>query len=503
MECVRENVTSEEGTHLEVQSLIASLRRVFNSRLFRFAIRRIGTPRKLEHILGVYAGTQDASGAKERMMSYLLKRALSKSASKFGVDWEILREALGDSYVRKSIANILMGIATFGITRPQKLYAPFMIVWNFTKRCNLRCKHCYANASPLPVDDELTLDEKLEVLRQLDEAGVAAISFSGGEPLIDEDFWIVAKRAAEMGFFVSVATNGTLITESTAKRLKEIGVRYVEVSIDSVNPEEHDEFRGIPGAWKRSIEGIRNAKKEGLSVGIAVTVTRVNHRQLPEMMELARNLNADRLIAFNFVPTGRGKEIIEMDLSPDERETVLSYLYEELTAGKMQVFSTAPMYAIISLKNIDKGGKLTPTHFAELSIPDEYLSAGFALGEFLGGCGAGRIYCSIEHNGDIQPCVFLPIKVGNVLRDGFLNVWYNNEILHELRDRDNYACSHCEYRYICGGCRARAYAYYGSISAPDPSCVFNRDLWNELTEEVEASEQRITAFPVKHTRKPL
>ncbi|MHA1741754.1 MAG: SPASM domain-containing protein, partial [Candidatus Thorarchaeota archaeon] len=90
--------------------------------------------------------------------------------------------------------------------------------------------------------------------------------------------------------------------------------------------------------------------------------------------------------------------------------------------------------------------------------------------------------------GDIQPCVFLPIKVGNVLRDGFLNVWYNNEILHELRDRDHYACSHCEYRYICGGCRARAYAYYGNVSAPDPSCVFNRDLWNELTEEVEASE---------------
>jgi len=479
---------SEDDTNIEVTSLMASLQKIFNSRLFRFAMKRVETPRKLEHIVGVYAGILEARGIREKTISYLLQKAMSKSASRFGFAEESLKEALKDPYTRKAIANILMGIAKFGITRPQKLCAPFMIVWNFTKQCNLRCRHCYANAGPHPAPDELTLSEKLEVLRQLDEAGVAAVSFSGGEPLVNKDFWNVAKRAAEMGFYVSVATNGTLITRDVAKRLKETGVRYVEVSIDSPNPEEHDEFRGIPRAWKRSIEGIRNAKKEGLSVGIAMTVTRANHRQLPEMMELARNLNADRLIAFNFVPTGRGKEIIEMDLSPDEREAVLSYLYEELTAGKMQVFSTAPMYAIVSLKNIDKGGKLTPTHFAELSVPDEYLSAGFALGEFLGGCGAGRIYCSIEHNGDIQPCVFLPIKVGNVLRDGFLNVWYNNEILHELRDRDHYACSHCEYRYICGGCRARAYAYYGNVSAPDPSCVFNRDLWNELTEEVEASE---------------
>jgi len=489
----------EGDMDVEVKSLIASLRKIFNNKLFRFAVRHIGTPKEFEHIIGVYADIFDANGIKEKTISYLLEKAMAKSASRFGFAEESLKKALKDPYMRKGIANILMGIAKFGITRPQKLYAPFMVVWDITKQCNLRCKHCYANAGPFPAPDELTLSEKLEVLRQLDEAGVAAISFSGGEPLINKDFWIVAKRAAELGFYVSVATNGTLITKDVAKRLKETGVRYVEISIDSPNPEEHDKFRGIPGAWKRSIEGIQNAKKEGLSVGIAMTVTKMNYRQLPEMIKLARSLNADRFIAFNFIPTGRGKDIIEKDLSPDERESVLNYLYEELTAGKMQVFSTAPMYAIVSLKNIDKGGKLTPTHFAELSIPEEYLSAGFALGEFLGGCGAGRIYCSIEHNGDIQPCVFLPIKLGNVLKDGFLNVWHNNEILHKLRDRDHYACSHCAYRYICGGCRARAYAYYGDISAPDPSCTFNKDLWDELVQRAKAAAEEGITVPVKRT----
>jgi radical SAM protein with 4Fe4S-binding SPASM domain len=330
--------------------------------------------------------------------------------------------------------------------------------------------------------DELTLDEKMEVLRQLDEAGVAAISFSGGEPLINRDFWPVAKKAAEIGMYISIATNGTLITENIAKRLKEIGVRYVEVSLDSPYPDIHDEFRGIPGAWERAVRGIRNAKKVGLSVGIATTVTKINYKDMPEMIKLARELDVDRFIAFNFIPTGRGKEIIEMDLSPDERMELLEYFYREWMNGKLQIFSTAPMYAVVSLSHVDKGGKISPTHFAELAIPDEYMSAGFALGEFLGGCGAGRIYCSIEHNGDVYPCVFLPIKVGNVLKDGFLNIWHNSPILNQLRDRDapEYACNTCAYRYICGGCRARAYAYYGDIRAVDPSCNFNKEHWKNL-----------------------
>ena len=476
---------------VEVKDLIYFLRRVLGNPVTRSVVRKLGSPKQITKLLGIYAGVEEPSNRRERFLSSMISKILSMSASRFGVSEESLRNGLRDAYMRRGVANVLLGIAYYGITRPQKLYAPFMVVWDFTKRCNLRCKHCYANASPFPAPDELTLDQKLEVLRQLDEAGVAALSFSGGEPLMSPDFWIVAREAAKTGMYVSVATNGTLIRPEVARRLKEIGVRYVEVSLDSPNPGDHDSFRGIRGAWERAVQGIKNAKAAGLEVGIATTVTKMNYKQLPEMIKLAKELRVDRFIAFNFIPTGRGREIVEMDLSPKERYEVLNLLYSELSSGQLQAFSTSPIYAVVSLKGVDKGGKLAPTHFADLQIPEEYLSAGFALGEFLGGCGAGRIYCSIEHNGDIQPCVFMPIVVGNVLRDGFLNVWHKSELFNRLRDRDHYYCSFCPYRYICGGCRARAYAYYGDPLGPDPSCEFNERLWEELVSSVEEISDQV------------
>jgi len=395
----------------------------------------------------------------------MLGKLVDLLAGEMGVNREEVLKFLQDPYNRRGLASIIKGIATYGVTRPQVLYAPFMVVWDFTKRCNLRCRHCYANASPLSPPDELTLEQKLEVLRQLDEAGVAALSFSGGEPLMSTDFWLLAEKASEAGMYVSVATNGTLITENVANKLKEVGVRYVEVSLDSVNPEKHDSFRGVPGSWERAVRGIRNAKRAGLEVGIAMTVTKLNYRELPDMIDLAKELKVDRLIAFNFVPTGRGKESLELDLSAQERVEVLNLLYRELSQGELQAFSTSPLYSVISLK----GGRVSPTHFADLSLP---LDEALPLAEFLGGCGAGRIYCSIEYNGDVQPCVFLPVKVGNVLKDGFLNIWHNSPLLMALRDRDrrDYACHDCPYKYVCGGCRARAYAYFGDPLGPDPGC---------------------------------
>ena len=467
---------------IDINRLIYDIRRLLNNNFTRSFIRRmLGTPKKLSKILAIYAGTEDPENSRENVLSHAIGLILSKSADRLGFDESLLKTRLRDPYMRRGIANILLGIAYYGITRPQRLYSPFMVVWDFTKRCNLSCLHCYANASLSPPPDELRLEERTEVLRQMDEAGVAAISFSGGEPLMVPDFWVIAKQAADAGMYVSVATNATLIRPDVAKRLKEVGVRYVEVSLDSPNPESHDNFRGMRGAWERSIEGAKNAKKAGLEVGIAMTVTKKNYREVADMLRLAKELNADRFIAFNFIPTGRGREILDYDLSPKERMEVLELLYSELSNG-FQAFSTSPVYAVVSLKSADKGGKLTPTHFAELAVPEEYMAAGFALGEFLGGCGAGRIYCSVEHNGDMQPCVFMPLVLGNVLRDGFLSIWRNNELLNKLRDRDraDYACSSCSYKYICGGCRARALAYYGDPLGPDPSCEINEDLWEKL-----------------------
>ncbi|MHC1568809.1 MAG: radical SAM protein, partial [Candidatus Syntropharchaeia archaeon] len=348
---------------------------------------------------------------------------------------------------------------------------------------NLRCKHCYANASNRPAEDELTLEERKEVIDQLDEAGVAAISFSGGEPLVNKDFWEIAKYAGGKGFYLSVATNGTLITRKSARKLRESGIRYVEVSLDGPK-DVHDEFRGIDGAFDRSVEGIKNARDEGLGTGIAMTATRHNLETAPEMIKLARNLKVDRFIVFNFIPTGRGKDMVKEDLTPEEREELMKYLYDEWQKGDLQIFSTCPAYARVSIVEKEKRerGAVSPTHFAEIDFPKEFGGAAKALTEFIGGCGAGRVYCSVEHNGDIQPCVFIPIKVGHVLKDGFTNVWKDNKIMNLLRDRDvaDYACRSCEFRYVCGGCRARAYAYYNNLKGPDPGCILMKDEWEKM-----------------------
>ena len=467
---------------LKATSLVASLRRLMANKVISKLILKLSKPKSIERVLAIYAGLQEATSIREAIASKVIAKALAKSAAKFGVEEEALKSGLKDPYIRRALANIMLGIAYYGVTKPQKLYAPFMVVWDFTLQCNLRCKHCYANAGRSPPPDELTLSEKLEVLKQLDEAGVAALSFSGGEPLISKDFWAVAEAAAKAGMYVSVATNGTLISEHVAARLKEVGVRYVEVSIDSPYPELHDSFRGVKGAWEAAVRGVRNLKKVGLSVGIATTVTKLNYKDIPEMIRLARELGADKFAAFNFIPVGRGRDLVKLDLSPQERVELLEYLYSEWSRGGLQVFSTSPFYAVVSLKHVNEQHRISPTHFAELIIPEEYAHAGYVLAEFLGGCGAGRIYCSIEHNGDVQPCVFLPIRVGNVLRDGFLKIWHESPILNLLRDRDRCACGGCPYKYICGGCRARAYAYFGDLMGPDPSCPYNEKYWEELVQ---------------------
>lgn len=480
-------VKTSDATLNEAE-IIDYLHKVMDSKFANFILKEVTEVKKLERAFGIYAGVIKPKGVREKLHAKIVGEAIEKGAEKFGVSADIIKNLLKDPYMQKGFAVVVRSIAEYGITKPQRLIAPFMVVWDFTKQCNLKCKHCYANASPYPAPDELTLDEKLNIVDQLDEAGVAGLSFSGGEPLANKDFWKVAEYAASKGFYIAVATNGTLITEKVAKRLKEVGVRYVEVSLDGPNAEIHDKFRGVDGAFEKAIKGIEYARDAGLSTGIATTITHYNLDNLPEMIELGRKLKVDRFIVFNFIPTGRGKDLIKDDLSPEEREDLMKYLYNEWKKGKMQIFSTCPAYARISITAMNKGvgDKVSPTHFAQIEIPKEFGGAAKALAEFVGGCGAGRIYCSIEHNGDIQPCVFIPIKVGNAIKDGFVNVWKNSEILNKLRDRDleNYACRTCPFRYVCGGCRARAYAYYGDILAPDPGCIIMESEWKKICQNL-------------------
>ncbi len=411
-----------------------------------------------------------------RFTMWLIKQTIKVGVHVLRGDMESAALALRDPAVRRGISLVVEGLAEYGVTVPQKLPAPFLVVWNFTNMCNLRCMHCYQRADK-PLPDELTLEEKLDAVRQLDEAGVAAVALSGGEPTIHPHFLRIVKELADRDIYVSVATNGTIF--SRMERLEEAvkaGLRYVEVSVDSAKPEVHDRFRGVRGAWEKATAALRNAVELGVNNGMAVTVTKLNIGEIEDILDLAEEIGVNRVIFFNFVPTGRGYTYSWLDLTPEEREEFLRTIYREMKHRKIEIESTAPQYARVVLE--ESGGKeISPTHFyvGENKIVN-------ALAEFVGGCGAGRIYAALQPNGDVAPCVFLPIKVGNIREKSFKDIWRESPLFNTLRNRELLKgyCGKCPYKYVCGGCRARAYAYFSDVTAPDPGCILNKEDWDKI-----------------------
>lgn len=385
-------------------------------------------------------------------------------------------EIFANPTYRRALVNLARSVARYGPTVPQVFAGPLLVVWNFTNACNLRCQHCYQNAGQRR-EDELSLEEQLRVVDELAANDVPMLAFSGGEPLLSSSFWQVAEYAASRGFYVSVATNGTLVTAEVAKRLRDVGVRYVEISLDSAVPEKHDAFRGVPGYWKRAVEGIRNCvATEGLRVGLAPTITRWNCDELEDLIRLARDLGADLFYAFNFVPTGRGRQMTDDDLPPSRREQVLEILYRTLLRREIGVFCTAPQFGRFCVQRSPEDVVVT-SHYT--AAQGKYAKT---IAEYVGGCGAGRVYCAIQPNGEVTPCVFLPVVVGDLRSETLAAIWERSPVLQALRERSLLKghCGICRYRSMCGGCRARAYGYYRDYLAPDPGCVNNTRFWEDL-----------------------
>ncbi len=430
--------------------------------------------------LSVYAGESLNEPMMIRFQAETLKLLLKLGIKLAHGDEEAVKEALlRDPHIRRGIWVVLEGIAKYGVTVPQRLAGPFLIVWNFTNMCNFRCKHCYQRADrPLP--SELSLEEKLNLVDQLDKAGVAAVAISGGEPTIHPDFYRIVKELASRGIHTSVATNGwTFADREKLQKAVDLGLKYVEVSVDSAKPEKHDEFRGIPGAWEHATKALENAVELGVIHGMAVVMDKETYGEIDDILDLAESIGVKRVIFFNLVPTGRAEEMVKVDLSPEEREEFMKEVYHQMKKRKLEILTTAPQYARVTL--LESGGKnVTPAHF--------YIGENNAvrtLAEFIGGCGAGRIYSGIEPDGTVVPCVFLPLPVGNVRLKPYKQIWEESNIFNLLRDRDNFTgnCRNCPYRNICGGCRARAYHYTIDLLGDDPGCIINKRLWEQLVKE--------------------
>ncbi|RLF65281.1 MAG: radical SAM/SPASM domain-containing protein, partial [Thermoplasmata archaeon] len=272
------------------------------------------------HTLSMLAGESVECPISVRFLGIFINLLANLGVSAMGGRKEDVVEAVKDPALRRGISLVFRGLAEYGVTVPQRLPAPFLIVWNFTNMCNLRCKHCYQRADK-PLPDELSLAEKLELVEQLDRAGVAAIALSGGEPTIHPDFLTVVKAIASRGIYAAVATNGWRLADPDFfKKAVDAGLRYIEVSVDSADPKKHDKFRGVEGSWERAIKALENAVKYNLSHAMAATITKYNIDEVEEIIDLAQSIGVKRLVFFNFIPVGRGVEISDLDLSPEERE---------------------------------------------------------------------------------------------------------------------------------------------------------------------------------------
>jgi radical SAM protein with 4Fe4S-binding SPASM domain len=440
---------------------------------------------RLEVALELYVGVRTDACFKCRLGEKALRGVLKTGGKAFGVEPQELKEQFRHPHMRKALANVLTGIAHFGVQRPFVTGAPFLVVWDITYSCNLKCKHCYASAGK-SLKDELTTEEAKQGIDALNHASVPIIAFSGGEPLVRKDIFELTRYAYDKGMHVAVATNGTLISKEKAREMKQAGIRFTQISLDGASAETHDSFRGINGVYEKTIRGIKNCVDEGFFVNVAATATKYNYEEIPKLIDLCEALGVNWFMLYNFVPTGRGEFIAENDLSPSEREHILKEIWERLKSGsKVNVLSTAPQFARVALESeIGQNERIVPTHFANPSLPGKLVN----LAEFIGGCGCGRLYCAIRANGDIEPCVFFPLKVGNIREDDFEDLWRNNSILRDLRNKDilEGSCGECDYRYYCGGCRARAYGYTGNYLAADPGCIRNTMARQTLSVEVES-----------------
>ncbi len=337
---------------------------------------------------------------------------------------------------------------------------------------------------------------------------------SGGEPLFRSDIFQLARYGTDKGLRVALATNGTLVTKHVARMIVDSGVQRVAISLDGADALTHDTFRGIPGAFDAAIAGFRNLKNLGMSVQINTTIARHNAHQLPQVLELAKSLGADALHTFLLVPVGCGVDIAaEQMVPPEEYERMLNWFYDRSLEGGIEMKATcAPHYfrvvrqrrvaehrsaaaASQAAKPVPEAAPAPTIGPTEMAMPGstgiELKPQGMgrtSVGQPVGhpgshptdmnamtkGCLAGTAVCFISHEGEVYPCGYLPALAGDLRKQSFADIWEKSVVFNQLRDTNNLEgkCGCCEFRNICMGCRARAYAATGNYLDEEPFCVY-------------------------------
>jgi len=382
---------------------------------------------------------------------------------------------------------VVKGVADFGILYPQPAGAPITIVWNFTNRCNLNCLHCHQDSSPSSLYPELTTSQAFKVIDNMSDAGVAILTFSGGEPLLRDDLYDAIRRAYDRGMLCTLASNGTMITRSVAKRLYKAGVKRVEIGLDGARAETHDFLRNKSGSFEATIQGIRSCAEVGFDeLAATMTLHSKNINELEETMNLAERLGVTRFYLNRLIPAGRGVGVYHLDVTFEEKvkalETLYNRFHKSVTSGfGMQCYARGMTY--YSRLGYERSGGRVFTVSEALSGYEKMFQEKFGLdiskivrelAAGFGGCSVGLTYAGLTASGDLLPCVPAPIKLGNLLEQSLEEIWVHNELLNHVRRREALrgSCKICGYNSLCGGCRYTAYVADGDWLGPDTSCPF-------------------------------
>ena len=345
-------------------------------------------------------------------------------------------------------------------------FVPVVMSWNVTRECNMKCSHCYINATEKKLGNELTTQEGKNLIDQICQVSKPLLVLSGGEPLLRSDIYELIRYGTSKGLKMGLGSNGSLIDDSVAAKLKAAGIATVSISLDSNIAAQHDEFRGVAGAWQKAVDACKALRKNNVLVQVNTTLTHENYNQIDDIMSLAEDIGVENFHLFFLVPTGRGTKLT--DISPQKYEDMITKTFAKVANHRLNVRpSCAPQFMRIA-----KG-------------------MGLDMRQWVRGCMAAMYYCRVYPNGDITPCPYLPIKLGNIREQSFKDIWFNSKVFKALRDPNclKGKCGKCEYRTLCGGCRARAYGlssdfidYCGDLHEPsdlksdylaeDPWCVY-------------------------------
>jgi radical SAM protein with 4Fe4S-binding SPASM domain len=340
---------------------------------------------------------------------------------------------------------------------------PFMVSYSITRKCNLKCKHCYSESVDQAAPDELSTEEAVRLMDDLSNWGIGLLIIDGGEPLCREDMLDVVKYASSKGIRTTIGSNGTLIDEGMARKMVEAGVMTVAISVDGADARTHDSFRGINGAFEQTFKGIEACRNVGLPFQFNTVIRKETLSQLDDMLRLAVEYGANAAEFFDLVAAGRARdECREQVLSNDERKSAMEWLAEAQEDCPIIIRVPAcPMYPLLLQQK-----QIQPRHFpAEMLRRVPYYGRGCAAGMPMG-------YVMIQANGDVNPCMLLQVKLGNVRERSIISIWENSPVLTKLRQRRllQGECGDCSYRETCSGCRGRVYEETGDMMAADPGC---------------------------------